>query len=246
MPDPLGTWAGRGSALFFFQRPAARLPRLKRRGSCVSCLVSCLGACLAALPAAGAEPARPPITAVSHLAVYASDAAKAEAFYVHDLGAVKLPDPENPPVCATIFRPPSSWRCCRCRPAPASAGWTMPPSTVANAEGHAPLSGVQGHRGAGRGHARAATAASGSRSRIRKASTVEFVQPPARRPTVANGGLSTHIIHVGFIIHDRQLEDTFYRDMLGFRPYWSGGMKDDVTPAGCRSRCRTAPTGWNI
>ena len=58
---------------------------------------------------------------------------------------------------------------------------------------------------------------------------MEFVQPPARLPKVADGGLSTHIIHVGFIIHDRQLEDRFYRDVLGFRPYWAGGMKDDVT-----------------
>src|SRR5258708_14490003 len=38
---------------------------------------------------------RPPITSVSHLSVYAGDAAKAERFYVHDLGAVKMADPEN-------------------------------------------------------------------------------------------------------------------------------------------------------
>ena len=67
--------------------------------------MSCLGACLAVLPAAGAEPARPPITAVSHLAVYAGDAAKTEAFYVHDLGAVKLPDPENPAGTRYYFSP---------------------------------------------------------------------------------------------------------------------------------------------
>ena len=67
--------------------------------------VSCLSACLAALPAAGAELARPPITAVSHLAVYASDAAKTEAFYVHDLGAVRLPDPENPAGARYYFSP---------------------------------------------------------------------------------------------------------------------------------------------
>ena len=59
--------------------------------------------------------------------------------------------------------------------------------------------------------------------------TIEFVQPPVSPPAVADGGLSTHIIHVGFIIRDRKLEDTFYRDVLGFRPYWAGGMKDDVT-----------------
>ncbi len=32
---------------------------------------------------------RPKITGVSHLSVYTSDAAKAEAFYVHDLGGFK-------------------------------------------------------------------------------------------------------------------------------------------------------------
>jgi hypothetical protein len=40
--------------------------------------------------------ARPKITGVSHLSVYASDAAKTEHFYVHDLGAFKAADPENP------------------------------------------------------------------------------------------------------------------------------------------------------
>ena len=39
---------------------------------------------------------RPKITGVSHLSVYASDAAKTEHFYVHDLGAFKAADPQNP------------------------------------------------------------------------------------------------------------------------------------------------------
>jgi len=37
------------------------------------------------------------------------------------------------------------------------------------------------------------------------------------------------IIHAGFIVKDRAAEDKFYRDILGFRPYWHGGMKDDET-----------------
>ena len=46
------------------------------------------------VPAAlAAGPSRPPITSVSHLSVYDGDAAKAEAFYVHDLGAVKKAGP---------------------------------------------------------------------------------------------------------------------------------------------------------
>jgi len=35
------------------------------------------------------------------------------------------------------------------------------------------------------------------------------------------------IIHTGFVVHDRAVEDHFYKDILGFRPYWHGGMKDD-------------------
>jgi len=40
---------------------------------------------------------------------------------------------------------------------------------------------------------------------------------------------STRIIHVGFIVTDRAKEDAFWQQILGFRPYWHGGPKDDVT-----------------
>jgi catechol 2,3-dioxygenase-like lactoylglutathione lyase family enzyme len=38
-----------------------------------------------------------------------------------------------------------------------------------------------------------------------------------------------HLIHAGFIVHDRAATEHFYKDILGFRPYWHGGMKDDQT-----------------
>ena len=41
--------------------------------------------------------------------------------------------------------------------------------------------------------------------------------------------ISNHMIHVGFIVHDRAAEDHFYRDILGFHIYWHGGMKDNET-----------------
>ena len=40
---------------------------------------------------------------------------------------------------------------------------------------------------------------------------------------------STRVLHVGYMVHSRAAEDTFYRDLLGFRPYWHGGMTDDRT-----------------
>ena len=41
------------------------------------------------------------------------------------------------------------------------------------------------------------------------------------------GSVSEHLIHAGFIVHDRAAMEHFYKDILGFRPYWHGGMKDD-------------------
>jgi len=39
--------------------------------------------------------------------------------------------------------------------------------------------------------------------------------------------VSAHLIHAGFIVHDRTVEDHFYKDILGFHLYWHGGMKED-------------------
>jgi catechol 2,3-dioxygenase-like lactoylglutathione lyase family enzyme len=38
-----------------------------------------------------------------------------------------------------------------------------------------------------------------------------------------------HIIHAGFVVRDRTAMDHFYKDILGFRLYWLGGMKDGET-----------------
>jgi catechol 2,3-dioxygenase-like lactoylglutathione lyase family enzyme len=55
----------------------------------------------------------------------------------------------------------------------------------------------------------------------------ERIVPPAEfrqdRP------LESRIIHAGFVVRDRAATEHFYRDILGFRPYWHGGMRDDQT-----------------
>jgi hypothetical protein len=60
-----------------------------------------------------AAPARPPITGVSHIAIYAASPPKSERFYVHDLGSVKGSDPENPAGVRYYFGPRGSTRQCR-------------------------------------------------------------------------------------------------------------------------------------
>jgi catechol 2,3-dioxygenase-like lactoylglutathione lyase family enzyme len=56
---------------------------------------------------------------------------------------------------------------------------------------------------------------------------VEFVERgkgKAAPPTAS--AVSHHMIHAGFLVYRRDAEDRFYSDILGFRPYWHGGMKD--------------------
>jgi catechol 2,3-dioxygenase-like lactoylglutathione lyase family enzyme len=59
---------------------------------------------------------------------------------------------------------------------------------------------------------------------------IEFVERgPAEVATPAASAASRHMIHTGFVVYHRDAEDHFYRDILGFRPYWHGGMKDGET-----------------
>jgi catechol 2,3-dioxygenase-like lactoylglutathione lyase family enzyme len=47
--------------------------------------------------------------------------------------------------------------------------------------------------------------------------------PPARPSN------PIRIIHAGLIVNDRTGMDHFYQDLLGFRPYWHGGMTENET-----------------
>lgn len=65
---------------------------------------------------------------------------------------------------------------------------------------------------------------------------VEFVQyMPGSLHTLAFGKfllasrISERIIHVGVTVADRAASDRLYKDILGFRETWHGGMKDDRT-----------------
>ena len=56
---------------------------------------------------------------------------------------------------------------------------------------------------------------------------VYFVQsgtsPLGRAMVASPRAVSTRLIHAGYIVQDRAREDAFWRGLLGFRPYWSGG-----------------------
>jgi catechol 2,3-dioxygenase-like lactoylglutathione lyase family enzyme len=56
-----------------------------------------------------------------------------------------------------------------------------------------------------------------------------FVQQSTAPAKDSPRATSRRIIHAGFVVKDPAAEDRFYRDILGFRPYWHGGAKDGRT-----------------
>lgn len=172
---------------------------------------------------------RPTITSVSHLSIYTSDTAKAEYFYVHDLGAMKGTDPQNPAGVRYYFNP---IQFVEILPLPAG-----PPSinrfdhagfNTASAEGMRKY--LQSHGVAVPSNV--TKASDGSQFfevKDPEENRIQFVEPPAHPTPVPVNPLSKHMIHVGYIVHDPAVEDTFYRTLLGFRPYWHGGMQENET-----------------
>jgi catechol 2,3-dioxygenase-like lactoylglutathione lyase family enzyme len=180
-----------------------------------------------ALSAALAAPTRPAITSVSHLAVYTSDAVRAEHFYVHELGAVKMADPENPQGVRYYFSPVQFVEVL-----------PLPPGTGVNRLDHAAFNtadaeGLRKYLASKKvlvpkSVSKGTDGSQWFQVKDPEGMNVEFVQPPAMPPAITPSSLSSHVIHVGYVIHDRKLEDAFFRDILGFRPYWFGGMRDDT------------------
>jgi catechol 2,3-dioxygenase-like lactoylglutathione lyase family enzyme len=173
-----------------------------------------------------AQDARPPITGISHLSAYSADLNKTETFYLHDLGAFKGTDPENPQGARYYFSPTQF---VEILPLP-------PGDTSINRLDHvafatADADGLRRYLGA-HGITVPASVKEGSDGSRRfdvkdpEDNKVEFVQAPATPAQVPLDPLSHHIIHVGYMVHSRSAEDAFYRAVLGFRPYWYGGMSD--------------------
>jgi catechol 2,3-dioxygenase-like lactoylglutathione lyase family enzyme len=172
---------------------------------------------------------RPKITGISHLGVYATDPTKAQTFYEHDLGAMKGPDPENPAGVRYYF---STAQFVEVLPLPAG-------TTSINRLDHAAFN--TSDAGTMRKYLQAhgvevpsalTIASDGSQYfevKDPEGNKIQFVQLPAHPVSLSKNPLSGRVIHVGYLVHDAVAEDGFYRSLLGFRPYWHGGMKEGVT-----------------
>lgn len=189
-------------------------------------MIPMIGLCLSAAAAFAAEPPRPAITGVSHIAVYSTDPVKSERFYVHDLGATKGNDVENTGGVRYYFSPTQY---VEVLPLPREHSINRLDHVAfatANAEGLRAY--LAQHRVAvPRQVARGRDGSEWFDVMDPEDNRIQFVQAPAHPPSVPLSTLSSHVIHVGFIVHDRGREDGFFRTLLGFKPYWFGGMRDD-------------------
>jgi catechol 2,3-dioxygenase-like lactoylglutathione lyase family enzyme len=172
-------------------------------------------------------PVRPQITGISHLAVYSSDPLATDHYYREIIGAAKLPDPENPRGIRYAINPTQF---IEVLPLPAEAGINRLDHTAYNttdAEGMRKFLAAKGWKTP----ARVETGFDGSRWFTvldPENNRVEFVEPPRQpRAIQAPNLIGRHIIHLGIMVHSRTAEDKFYKELLGFRPYWYGGMVDN-------------------
>lgn len=206
-------------------------------------VVGCLVMLAPGLPSlAQGAASRPAITGISHVCVYSTDAAKTDAFYQHDLGAAKRPDPENANGVRYYFSPVQF---VEVLPLPAT-------ETSINRLDHvafntADADGLRRYMGANgvTVPAKVENASDGSRwfeVRDPEGNRVQFVQPAAKPVDVPLDTLSSHIIHLGYMVRDDQAENAFFRVLLGFRPYWFGGRAD--TPADWISQQVPDGTDW--
>ncbi len=169
-------------------------------------------------------PVRPKITGISHFAMYTSNPSATKHFFTVVIGAATLPDPENPKGVKYAL---SATQYVEVLPLPADEG--------VNRMDHIALgtTSAEGMRRylAAKGWTTPATVSRGNDGSLwftvldPEGNKVEFVQPPAHStPPDDPNVIGHHMIHLGFLVHSRAKEDAFYRTLLGFRPYWYGGM----------------------
>jgi catechol 2,3-dioxygenase-like lactoylglutathione lyase family enzyme len=176
-----------------------------------------------------AQATHPDIVGISHISVYTSKPDAADHFYTHDIGLTKSADPENPNGVRYWV---NGFQFVEVLPLPAGAGNTrldhlayMTPDAerlrvYLGAHGISVPANVE----------KGSDGSSWFDVKDPEDNKVEFVQPPESKLGIAPGReIGRRIIHVGMLVRSRETEDPFYRGLLGFKPYWFGGMKEGKT-----------------
>ena len=175
------------------------------------------------------ESARPEITGISHLTLFADDYAKSGQFYRDLLGWDQVPASAAGPGVrfyanhaqyVELVSPPIPGQLDRLESVAFSTsdaealrrylrahGVSVPPALTVDANGNRSF---------------AAHDPEGNKVVFQQ----DGNQPPAE-PATASHSLSSHIMHAGYMVRNRAVLDHFYKDLLGFHLYWQGGNPAD-------------------
>jgi catechol 2,3-dioxygenase-like lactoylglutathione lyase family enzyme len=188
-----------------------------RRLSIATCL-------LAGAPSILGQAVRPAIPGISHMCVYVSDMDAAGRFYGRILGGVRMDDPQDSRGARYYF---SAAQFVEVLPLPAEHGDSrMGCVAYTTADAGRLRAYLQAHGFASEELQAASDGSRWFKTKDPEGNEVQFVQPG--RPVdlgAAAAPIGRRIIHVGYLVHSREAEDRFYKDVLGFKPYWFGAMQ---------------------
>ncbi len=176
---------------------------------------------------AWAQPNRPAITGISHMTVYSADAKASEHFYSDILGAFKAPDPQDESGARYYFSPAQFVEVVPMGSRDSISRMARVAYSTVDATALSQYLRANGVKGIGELH----TGAEQSRwFRVQdpEGNEIEFYQQGRPLALAATAKpIGTRVIHVGYLVHNRSAEDRFYRELLGFRPYWFGSKQPD-------------------
>jgi catechol 2,3-dioxygenase-like lactoylglutathione lyase family enzyme len=170
---------------------------------------------------------RPPITGIARVQVYVTDAAEAASFYGRSLGFAVAPSGCDEEIAACLIVNARQQIQLIAAPSP------VPGNLIAKVAFATPDVERMRRYIISKGYAPNGVFSSENGQkhftvRDPEGHAVSFVQLRSQPlAPVAAGQISARLIHAGFIVHDRQAEDRFYKGVLGFHLYWQGGMKDN-------------------
>jgi catechol 2,3-dioxygenase-like lactoylglutathione lyase family enzyme len=173
-------------------------------------------------------PARPKITGIDHVRLYVTSIDKSHVFYANVLGL-----PESGGGCSGVTRPcfpVDGYQQIELEPVPSPApqNWLAEiafatedvPRMRSYLLAHGVAAGAIFKDGGGPPH---------FELRDPEGNRIAFVQRPLVGADYKTSlkQISSRMLHAGFVVNDMAAENRFYRDILGFRLYWHGGLKDD-------------------
>jgi catechol 2,3-dioxygenase-like lactoylglutathione lyase family enzyme len=186
---------------------------------------------LAALPSGAQDkPKRPRITGIDHIRLYVRDVDKSREFYKSILG---LPEGGgcvgHTAACFTIF-----WnrrQAIELEPARSSEIKNWVAEIAFTTDDASQMRRYLADHGVKCGSIEHKYSSAHFRVADPEGNVIGFVErnssaiddPPPAPPNQ----VGTRLIHAGFVVKDMAAENRFYVDVLGFRLYWYGGMKDD-------------------